>query len=84
MSRIDDDIKYKLDKTETLFVNMFWIFVCFIGIGFFVIGFKQVAMFEDEMNHLLGIVIISLATVKIFSWNGHPRLHMKERIGDEK
>ena len=77
--RIDEDLKYKLDMKETLFVNMFWIFVCFIAIGFFVLGFKQVALFENETNHLLGIVIISLATVKIFSWNGHPSLHMKER-----
>lgn len=78
--KIEEEVKYKLDVVDTLFANMFWIFVCLIAIGFFVIGFKQVSLFEDEMNHLLGIVIISLATVKIFSWNGHPRLHMKERI----
>ena len=77
--RIDEELKYKLDKKETFFANLFWIFVCFIAIGFFVIGFKQVAQFDNEMNHLLGIIIISLATVKIFSWNGHPRLYMKER-----
>ena len=78
--RIDEDIKYKLDVKETLFANMFWLFSSFIAIGFIILGFKQVALFENEINHLLGIIIISLATVKILGWVGGPRLHMKERI----
>ena len=77
--RFNDEIKHKVDITETFFANIFWLLVCFIAIGFFVIGFQQVSLFENEMNHLLGIIIISLATVKIFSWNGHPRLFLKER-----
>lgn len=75
----EEEVKYKLDASQTLLANLFWILICFVAIGFFIIGFDQVAQFEDEMNHLLGIIIISLATVKIFAWNGHPRLYMKER-----
>ena len=78
--KLEDEIKYKLDAGQTLLANMFWIFICFVAIAFFIIGFNQVALFENEMNQLLGIIIISLATVKIFNWNGHPRLYLKERV----
>jgi len=77
--KIEEEAKYKLDKVETLFVNLFWIFVCFIAIGFFTMGFTQVFTFENETNRLLGIIIIAMATVRIFTWNGHPTLHFKER-----
>ncbi len=75
----NDEKNYTMDAKASLIGNMFWIFICFIAIGFFVVGFNQVSTFENETNHLLGIIIISLATIRIFTWNGMPRIYLKVR-----
>ena len=73
------EVKYKLDKGDTFIANLFWIFICIVAITFFILGFEQIKLFENETNHLLGMIIIAMATVKIFAWNGNPRLYFKER-----
>jgi hypothetical protein len=81
--RRDEEEKHVVDVSATLAGNIFWLFICLIAIVFFIIGFNQVSQFENEMNHLLGIIIISMATVRIFTWNGSPRIYLKERtIGE--
>ena len=74
-----DDANYKLDITQTILVNIFWIIKVGVLIFFFAVAMEEISLLINETNYLLGLIIVLFTTVKLFKWTGYPRLHFKER-----
>lgn len=75
---MEEQSKYKVDITQTLLSNIFWLVTVFIVLTFIIIGFGQLQTLE-QTDRLLYLIVISFASIKLITWIGRPHLHFERR-----
>lgn len=74
-----EDVKYKVDLKQTFYANIFWLAGILIMTGVILLLVNRIELLEDEVNRLLGLLIIVFAAIKLLSWLGSPHIHFKEK-----
>lgn len=71
--------EFIFDLKDTLFRNIFWIFMFSFCIIFSFMGLHYANKFTDENIKIMALIFYLFITLKLLGWVGHPEIVLKEK-----
>jgi hypothetical protein len=75
-----EENNWVVDVKQTLYQNMMLIPMYLLAWIFAFVGLSKVHLFTDQGFQIMYLIVILLATLKLFALIGHPRIELKREI----